>query len=110
MSDNAKTSFSAAARRDATWRRENQPDPAKVAEVGIKTEERFRWEEARAPESPALTHEIDQANLRQASIEAAQQEEQARIEQMRERLRQRPEKARQDFRTARDYGGSDRER
>ena len=68
------------------------------------------WLAAQHPVPPHLTHEIDQADVREDAIEAARAERREAVNALRREFRARPEKARRDFGTARDYRDQDRER
>ncbi len=105
-----KERFNASANAASTWKRENMPDPAKVAERGIKTQESLAYLAAQHPAPPEPSYDIDQENTRQAALEQERARQRMRVNWMRERLHERPEKARQDFRTARDYRGHEQER
>lgn len=62
-----KKEFTAAA--DGTWAKpENGPDPAKVAEAGIKTPGSLAYLARQHPEPPKQSYEIDQEALRQAAL------------------------------------------
>lgn len=104
-----KKEFTAAA--DGTRAKpENGPDPAKVAEVGIKTPGSLAYLARQHPEPPTQRYEIDQEALRRAALTQERARAAERIENMRQHLRARPEKARRDFGTARDYRGAEHER
>ncbi len=106
----SKKSFDRAAHPSSSWQREGKPDPAKVAERGIKTRESLDWMAAQEPEKPEPTYEIDNAEVREASDVGARATNRQRITRLRERFHQRSRKARSDFTTARDFGRDDRER
>lgn len=105
-----KKSFDRAAHSSANYQREGKPNPAKLAANGIKTPESLAWLEGQSPDAPQLTHEIDNADLRQSGIEDARENRRQAIQRFREAFRQSSRKARADFTTARDYRQQDRER
>ena len=108
--DMAKDVFDRAASQQSTWRREGLPDPAKIAARGIRTKESLDWMESLKPKTPAPELHIDDAALRLEATQEAQAEHRARINALREDFHQRPQKARGDFATARDYRTPERER
>lgn len=104
-----KEAFNASS--DGTFRTpENAPDPAKVAEIGIKTKDSLAILAAQHPAPPKQSYEINQEAARQAALDFVRGEHRAQVVRLRERFEQGPEKARQDFGTARDYRGEQRER
>jgi len=105
-----RRAFSDSASPDAKLRREGLPDPAKLTERGIITKESLDWRAAQKPQPPELTYEIDRADIRRDAVEEARADLRTRINRLREEFRARPEKARRDFGTARDYRRSEHER
>ena len=105
-----KKDFNGPAEKSSTWTRENAPDPAKVAEAGIVTKESLAWRAAQHPKQPAPSYDIDQSGIREASLDQERARQRQNVENDRARLERTSRKARQDFRTARDYGGRDHER
>lgn len=104
-----KETFNASA--DGTYRKpENRPDPAKIAERGIKTPESLSYLASQHPAPPKASYEINQEAARQAALDFVRAQQRAEVNVMRERFAQTPEKARRDFGTARDYRGEQRER
>lgn len=104
-----KENFNASA--DGTFRTpENALDPAKVAERDILTRDSLAHMEAQHPSSPRPSYEIADEGIRQAALERTRDEQREEIARLRENFCQRPEKARRDFGTARDYRGADYER
>ncbi len=95
--------FGGASVPTATWRREGMPDPAQVAGKGIVTKESLGWLSSKEPDAPALELTIDDLALFREAHEAAEKEHRARINHLRAELQSRPDKARRDFATARDY-------
>lgn len=92
--------FNDAAAPDATWEREGKPDPARLAERGILTRESIAWMAAKKPDSPAPEYNIDDADIRGAADEAVREEHRARINEIRQRFRDRSLKGREDFNMA----------
>ncbi|WP_152563636.1 hypothetical protein [Palleronia rufa] len=101
MSDDLRKAFSGMAAKDSAIRREGLPDPAKVAETGIKTRESLGWMEARLPSRPAPRHDIDDPGIRGASDDQTNAEAQERVNAMRRRFHKRARKGREDFEMAR---------
>ncbi|MBO9462446.1 hypothetical protein [Labrenzia sp. R5_0] len=106
----SKKPFERAAAKDAAWRREGLPDPAALNERGIRTKESLDWLEARHPKPPSPELDIDNPALHDEAIQVARQAHQDQINALRRDFHERPQKARQDFGTARDYQKKDRER
>ena len=106
----AKEQFDRSASPQTTWRQEALPDPAKVAGRGIRTKESLDWMESLKPKTPAPELHIDDAALRLEATQEAQAQQRAVINALREGFHQRPQKARGDFATARDYRTPERER
>ena len=98
-----KKAFGQTADRNATWQRENRPDPAEVADKRILTRESLDWMEAKAPTNPSLEHHIDDAGVRTDVSRLSEEEHRARIDALRADFKGRSEKARRDFGTAHDY-------
>lgn len=83
---------------------------AQLAGSGITTKEVLDWLEARSPKTPRPELVIDDPALRKAAISGARNFESTRIRKRRERFEGRGLKGRDDFKTARDFRGEDRER
>lgn len=98
-----KKAFKHAADRNATWRQENLPDPARLADKRILTRETLDWMEAKAPSNPALEHRIDDTGLRAEVSRLSEDAHRAWINTLRADFRGRSDKARRDFGTAHDY-------
>ncbi|MET3600105.1 hypothetical protein [Martelella mangrovi] len=97
----AKRSFESAASPRSTWRRENLPDPKKIAERGIRTKESLEWLAAQKPKLPALEHPAPSEALRAAAKRESDAAHKAVIDALRQNWRERARKGRQDFETAR---------
>lgn len=98
------------ARAEISVRREGLPDPYKLVERGIQTKESIDWQASLHLRAPAPEPRLADPLVRQAALEAQREEHRAKINRLRENLRQRPQEARRDFSTARDYRGPEHER
>lgn len=105
-----RQAFAEQARAETSVRREGLPEPQKLVERGIQTKESIDWQAALHPRVPAPELRPADPLKRQAALEAQQEEHRANINRLRENFRQRPEEARRDFSTARDYRGPEHER
>ena len=97
-------------RSNAHVRRENLPDPSKVAAKGIKTKEALDWLALEAPESPEPTLDIDDESMRRDAEKDSVRNQRARVQDMRESLRATARKGRADFETARAWRSHNEER
>lgn len=110
MSADAGNAFKHAGSPNAHARREAVPDPSKVAAKGIKTREAINWLALEAPDHPEPACEIDDEVLRRDAAEQSIQARKEMVNRMRNELRERTEKSRADFETARSWRDNDRER
>ncbi len=100
-----KDRFNANAARCSQERRDGMAAPQELFEKRIKTREMLDWMERRKPDDPALEYTPEDA----ASREDAQREKNSLARRMRWRFHQRSQKAREDFRTAHDFGRKGRD-
>ncbi|MFD2741676.1 hypothetical protein ACFSUD_19145 [Sulfitobacter aestuarii] len=105
-----RQAFAEQAHAETSVRRECLPDPQKLVERGIQTKESIDWQDALHPGVPAPEPRPADLLVRQSALEAQREEHRAKINRLRENFRQRPEEARRDFSTARDYRGPEHER
>ncbi|MAY33600.1 MAG: hypothetical protein CMM86_13445 [Rhodovulum sp.] len=105
-----REAFMQQAQGESSVLREGRPDPKALIERGIQTRESIDWQASLHPETPAPAMHPPNQLLRQSALEAQREEHRARIKTLRENFRQRPEEARRDFDTARDYRGPEHER
>lgn len=107
---NTRDAFRRMSGPDARVRREGLPDPAKVAAAGIKTRESLDWLAQEKPEHPAPRLEPDDEDTRQDAQAQAIKTRREQSRTMRANLGQRSRKGRDDFETARSWGGDEIER
>jgi hypothetical protein len=105
-----KDRFTASSDPGAVWKREGLPHPGRLARLGIRTKESLDWQAALHPQPPAPELHFDDADVEAEARENARREHRERINRLRAEFRDGAFKARQDFGTAREFRGQERER
>ena len=105
-----RQAFEEQAQAETSVQREGLPEPQKLVERGIQTKESIDWQAALHPRALAPEPRPAVPFVRQVALEAQREEHREKINRLRANFRQRPEEARRDFSTARDYRGPEHER